>query len=123
MIITVIYFTYGALWYSKLLFGEIWAKAKNFDLDELKAEPKIFIRVALYAFIITLFLALLLDLIGIYDFITIFLIGLILGVIAIVVGLYKVIYEDKNIKAYFIEVGYYFVAFTIAGFILGSWQV
>ena len=123
LVITVIYFILGFFWYSKFLFGNIWAKALNYNIDELSAEPKMFIGAAISAFVTTLFLALLLELIGTYDILTAFLFGLLVGAIAVVVGFFNVIYEDKNIKAYAVDVGYHLVALIIAGLILGLWQI
>ena len=124
LVITVIYFVLGALWYSKLLFGNIWAKANNFNIDELEMEPKLFIGAALSAFITTLFLALLLELIIGYDVLTALYVGLLVGVgFVFAIGFYDVIYEDKNIKAYAIDAGYHLVALLIAGLILGLWKI
>jgi hypothetical protein len=124
LVITVIYFVLGAFWYSKILFGNIWAKANNFNIDELNASPKTFIGAAIAAFLTTLLLALLLEFIRVYNVLTGFLIGLIVGVgFVVVIGFYDVIYEDKNIKAYAVDAGYHLVALIIAGIILGAWQI
>jgi hypothetical protein len=122
--ITVIYFILGALWYSKLLFGKTWAIVNNFNIDELKAEPKMFVGAAISAFITTLFLAILLEVIGTYDILIGLLTGLIVGIgFVIAIGFYDVIYEDKNIISYAVDAGYHVVALLIAGLILGLWQI
>ncbi|MFW9829929.1 MAG: DUF1761 domain-containing protein [Candidatus Thorarchaeota archaeon] len=95
IVVTVIYLILGALWYSKLLFGKIWAAANNFNIDELKVGAKYFIGVAVSAFVTTLFLSFLLELKGTYDI----LLGLLTGLIAsvgfvITIGFYDVKYED-----------------------------
>jgi hypothetical protein len=122
--VTIIYFILGALWYSPLLFGKIWADAMNFKMDELEPKPKMFIGAGISAFITTLFLAILLDLIGTYNIITGLLVSLIVGIgFILTIGLYDVLYEDKNFKAYIIDAGYHIVALLIAGVILGLWVV
>lgn len=124
LVITVIYFALGAFWYSTILFGNIWAKANNFNIDELKMEAKSFIGAAIAAFLSTLFLALLLELIVTYDILIGLLTGLIVGFgFVFVIGFYDVIYEGKNIKAWAVDAGYHFVALIIAGLILGLWQI
>ena len=124
LVITVIYFALGAFWYSKILFGNIWAKANNFNIDDLKMEAKTFIGAAVAAFLSTLFLALLLELMVPYDILIGLLTGVIVGVgFVFVIGFYDVIYEDKNIKAWAVDAGYHLVALTIAGLILGLWRI
>jgi len=122
LVITIIYFILGALWYSPLLFGKIWADAMNFNIDELEPKPKMFIGAAISAFITTFFLAILLDLIGNYNIITGLLVGLIIGIgFVLTIGLYDVLYEDKNVKAYIIDALYHISAILIAGIILSLW--
>jgi hypothetical protein len=112
------------LWYSKILLGNIWAEANNFNIDELEMKPVNFIGAIIAAFLSTLFLAIILELIGSYDLSIGMLTGFIVGVgFVFVIGFYDVIYEDKNIKAWAIDAGYHLVALIIAGLILGLWQI
>jgi hypothetical protein len=87
-------------------------------------KPINFIGAFIAAFLSTLFLAFLLELIGTYDMITGMFIGLIIGVgFVFVIGFYDVIYEDKSIVAWAVDAGYHLVALIIAGLILGVWQL
>jgi hypothetical protein len=124
LVITVIYFALGAFWYSTILLGNQWAKANEFNVDELEMKPINFIGALIAAFLSTLFLALLLELIGTYDIAISILTALIVGVgFVFVIGFYDVIYEDKSIVAWAIDAGYHLVALIIAGLILGVWQL
>ena len=124
LVITVIYFILGALWYSPLLFGKIWAKVMNYNLDELEMKPINFIGASIAAFVATFFLALLLEIIGTYNVFTGILVALIVGIgFVLTIGIYDVLYENKNIKAHLIDAGYHIVALIIAGLILGLWQI
>ena len=124
LVITVIYFILGALWYSPLLFGKIWAKAMNYNIDELEMKPINFIGAAIAAFVATFFLALLLEIIGTYNIFIGILVALIIGIgFVLTIGIYDVLYENKNIKVYLIDAGYHIVALIIAGLILGLWQI
>ncbi len=121
---TIIYFILGAFWYSKIFLGNIWAKANNFNIDELEMKPMNFIGAVIAAFLSTLFLAILLELISTYDVVVGMFTGLIIGVgFIFVIGFYDVIYEDKNAKAWVVDAGYHLVALIIAGLILGIWQI
>ena len=124
LVITGIYFILGALWYSPLIFGNIWAKVLNFNMDELEQKPINFIGAVIAAFITTFFLALLLEVIGTYDIFIGLIVGLIIGVGFVLTNrIYDVLYENKNFKAYLIDAGYHIVALIIAGLILGAWQI
>ena len=124
LVITVIYFILGALWFTPFLFGKAWAKALNFNLDERNPKPKHFIGALTSSFITTLFLAFLLELIGTYDIFIGFIVAVIIGIgFVLPIGLIDVLFEDKNVKAYLIDAGYHIVALIIAGLILGAWQI
>ncbi|TFG26021.1 MAG: DUF1761 domain-containing protein [Promethearchaeota archaeon] len=124
LVITVIYFILGGLWFTPFLFGKAWAKALNFNLDERNPKPKHFISALIANFITTLFLALLLELIGFYDLLIALIVAVIIGIgFVLPIGLIDVIFEEKNFKAYLIDAGYHIVGIIIAGLILGAWQI
>jgi hypothetical protein len=124
LLITIIYFVLGAFWYSKILLGNIWAEANKFNIEELEMRPINLIGALIAAFLSTLFLAILLELIKTYDVVIGMFTGLIVGVgFVFVIGFYDVIYEDKNIKAWAVDAGYHLVALMIGGLILGLWQL
>ena len=102
----------------------MWANALNFNLDERNPKPKHFIGALTSSFITTLFLALLLELIGTYDILIGFIVAVIIGIgFVLPIGLIDVLFEDKNVKAYLIDAGYHIVALIMAGLILGAWQI
>jgi type III secretory pathway component EscU len=124
LVSTIIYFTLGALWYSPLLFGNIWVKALGVNMEDLEQKPIDFFGSAIAAFIATLFLALLLEVVGTYDVFISLLVALIVGVgFVLSSGAYNVLYEGKNYIAYLIDGGYHIIALLITGLILGLWQV
>lgn len=123
LICTGIYFALGVLWYSPVLFGNIWMKGLGVKMEDLEQKPRDFIVSAIAAFIATLFLGLLLEIIGKYDVLISLLIALIIGIGFILTsGIYNVIYEGKEKIVYLIDAGYHIVALLIAGLILGFWQ-
>jgi hypothetical protein len=124
LVSTIIYFVLGALWYSPILFGKIWVKALGVNMEDLEQKPIDFIGSAAAAFIATLFLALLLEIVGMYDvFISLF-VAIIVGVgFVLTSGVYDVLYEGKDFVAYLIDGGYHVIALLITGLILGLWQV
>ena len=122
IVIAIIYWILGATWYSKILFGNMWMESIGKTEDDLEMKPISFIGSAITSFIMPLFLGILLELIGTINLINGILVGLVVwfGFIA-TFGLYDVLYQDKNVKTYIIDILYHFVGLLIAGIILGLW--
>ena len=122
LIITIIYFMLGALWFSPILFGKIWAAGLGFYLDAKSLTIKKIIRSVVTAFLATISLAIIIELIGTYDLLASLLVRLLIGIgFIFAIDLYDVLFEDKNIKAYIIDSGYHFISIMIAGLILSLW--
>jgi len=120
----VIYWILGAIWFSAKVFGKQWSKALGRNLEELGPN----IKQALGSFfantIAIVVLALILEFIGSYDLFTALLVALLIGVGFIFpTDLYDVIFEDKNIIAFLIDIGYHITGIVIAGLILGLWKI
>ena len=122
IVIAVVYFILGALWYSPILFGNLWMKSIQKTQDELQMKASNFIGSAITSFVMPLFLAILLEFIGTINIITGILVAVIIwiGFVA-TFDLYDVLYEDKNIKTYLIDSLYHLAGLLIAGIILGLW--
>jgi hypothetical protein len=122
IVIAVIYWILGALWYSKVLFGNLWMKSIGKTEDELEMKASSFIGSAIISFMIPLFLAMLLELIGTINLFNGILLALIVWIgFDVSFGLYDVLYGDKNIKTYLIDSLYHLAGLLIAGIILGLW--
>ena len=122
IVIAVIYWILGALWYSKILFGNLWMKSIGKTEDELEMKASSFIGSAIISFMIPLFLAILLELIGTINLVNAILVALIIWIgFDVTIGLYDVLYLDKNIKTYLVDSLYHLAGFLIAGIILGLW--
>jgi len=122
--IALIYWILGALWYSKILFGNLWMESIGKTEDQLEMKASSFIGSAIISFTIPLFLAIILEFIGTINIINGILVTLIIwiGFVA-TIGLYDVLYQDKNIKTYLIDSLYHLAGLLITGIILGLWIV
>ncbi len=90
--------------------------------DQLEMKASSFIGTAIISFIIPLFFAILLELIGTINLVNGILVALIVWVgFDVSIGLYDVLYLEKNIKTYLIDSLYHLAGFLIAGIILGLW--
>lgn len=70
LIIAIIYFMLGAIWFSPILFGKIWADGLGFNLDEKSLTIKKIIGSVVTAFFATISLAIIIEIIGTYDVLT-----------------------------------------------------
>ena len=76
----MIYWILGALWYSKILFGNLWMKSIGKTEDELEMKASSFIGSAIISFMIPLFLAILLEIIGAINLVNGILVALIIWI-------------------------------------------
>ena len=80
IVIAMIYWILGALWYSKILFGNLWMKSIGKTEDELEMKASSFIGSAIISFMIPLFLAILLEIIGAINLVNGILVALIIWI-------------------------------------------
>jgi uncharacterized membrane protein (DUF485 family) len=121
---TLAFYATGAIWYSPILFGNIWMKEVNLTQDGLKNVnmAKIFTLTFILSFIMVLNLAFFLNspdvdakMGAIYGFMTGF------GWVAMAMIL-TALYEQRTWRYMAIHAGYMIVGFTLAGVILGAWK-
>ena len=123
IIVTLIQFFIGYLWYSKFLFGNLFIKSLGKSEEELEMKIVDIIGPLVIGFIAFLFFAILLDLFGTYDLVFSMVLAVIIWVGFIVTtNLYAVFFEDRNFTLYLLNVGYQFVGLLIGALILGLWQ-
>ncbi|TFG17809.1 MAG: DUF1761 domain-containing protein [Promethearchaeota archaeon] len=120
----VVYWILGAIWFSAKVFGKPWTKALRRNIEDLGPGIKQMLGSFLANVIVVIVLALILEFIGSYDVVTALLIALLVGVGFVVpTDFYDVIFEDKNMIAFLIDVGYHFLGIIIVGLILGLWKI
>lgn len=111
----------GALWYSPVLFANIWMKSLGKTEEELnKSSANIGYVLTILAAVVTSFVLSLL--IGLVDNVTIgsgALIGLLSGIgIAAARELSPTFFEGRNLTLFFISAGYHIVSLTVMGLII-----
>ncbi len=115
----------GALWYSPLLFGNIWLRLigkKAEDISKEDANKSMMLSIIPAALSI-IFLALILAFVNASTILDALIIGTLMSVGFIGMGsLNLVLFEDRSFKLTLLNVGYSFVAFNIAAVILTLWK-
>ena len=123
LVATFVYFVLGALWYSPVLFGNIWMKARNMNPEDIESPNPV---IYLYSFILQLIgvisLALFMTALGIETVSTGVLIGFGAGAgfvfsLAGATGLFT----EVPMKLHFIDYGYHLTGLILAGAIIGWW--
>ena len=123
IVVTVVEFFLGFLWYSNIVFGKLFLKHLGKSQDEVQMKPLDGILSVAASFITFLFFAIVLDLLGTFDIVLSLLLALVVWVGFIATSnYYGVIYEGRNKILYLIFILYKLVGLLIGALILGFWQ-
>jgi hypothetical protein len=120
IVVTILSFPLGALWHSKLLFGEAWKKDVAFDTTRKVNILKLFGLSALLHFVAVAGLDLVIGsnscmMHGLT-------IGLVISVFWVSTGIaVSYLFAGRTIRLILIDAGYYIVFLSLAGLILGAW--
>ena len=127
LVSAIISFIIGALWYS-LLFGKSWTKLMGFSAKDIeKTKKKSMAKTYLIGFVAQLILAYVLANFVIYADAKTFSEGIQVGFFiwlgfVATISLGMILWENKPIKLYLINTGYWLVSLIIQGMILSVWQ-
>ena len=117
-------FVIGALWYSPLLFGNLWAKAHGFSKEQLRKTAGRAFVVSLFCYLVMAFvLAVLVSYTGVSTVLQGAFLGLLvwIGFLA-TLGLTAHMFSRKPLSTYLIDAGYQLVYAVVMGVILGAWR-
>lgn len=127
LVVTVVGFTLGWLWYSPVLFVKPWMAEMKFTQESMEASkpqmPLLFGKSLLFTFLSTFALAALIKAHGSENWMKGAEFGLFIG--AVVVGtrlLNGGLWEQRSLKLQAINVGHEVALFTLQGAILGFWR-
>lgn len=120
LVATVATMILGFLWYSPILFGNVWIKHVGLKKEEMSGgSPFTYVLTSLTALGGAFILALLLTLTEgtIAAGITV---GLLVGIsISVKIGM-NFLFENKTLGLYWITIGYHLVSYLLAGLIIGA---
>lgn len=120
-------FAIGALWYSPVLFGNMWVRAHGYAGERLermkKAAPRAY-GISLVAFLVLAsVLAFIASQSGVGSATGGMKLGLAMWVgFAATIGLTAWVYSDKPFSTYLIDAGYQLVYLLVMGAIIGGWR-
>lgn len=121
IVAAILGFALGGLWYSKLLFGNVWLRQNpNFPARKKHSRATV-----LLAFILSLIAALTFAIFLGSDTPTLdaVLAGLLTGVgwVATSLGI-NYLFSQKSLSSFLIDSGYHILQFTLYGLVLGWWH-
>lgn len=126
LVAAVVSMVLGMIWYSKPVFGKVWAKASGMTPKKMEEAKKGMILSFVLGFVATLITAYVLALfLGYLEAATI-LLGLVtgflfwLGFIATTL-LGMVLWEGKTVRLYIINAGFQLVSMVVMGGIIAGW--
>ena len=109
----------GFLWYSPLLFGNIWIKLQEKRKEDIKASSLTFIIAPLTSLMSTWIIALLLTIPNELTIVSSLIISILVGLFtSIKIGMNH-LFESRPFPYYLITIGYHLVSCVITGFIFG----
>ncbi len=127
LVCSVFYVGLGTLWYSKLLLGKQWMKHLGVTEDKLEMKPTDYVFSILGGILGSVFLAVIMQIGGIYAIsgsIRIlwgFLIGLVVAGIVFTTSSSQVVFSGKKWQSWLIDSGYHASALIIVGIVLSAW--
>ena len=125
LVCTVVNMVLGGLWYSSILFGNVWLKLIGKKAEEIsKEEGNKAMGFAVIPAIVTAFgLALITGLTGAATIVDALIIGSLISLVFVgMSSLNLVLFEQRSIKLTLLNVGYPFVSMNIAAIILTFWK-
>ncbi len=118
-IAAIVYYIIGAIWYSPLLFGEVWGRLAKVNFKQMKNKSTLYIVSFISSLIQAFFLALLLDNLKIITTLDAIIVGLFIVVgFVFTTELAPVLWLKKPLRLYFIEISYRLVGFIAMSVIL-----
>lgn len=126
VVAAVAYFMLGALWYSKILFGNLWIKSTGVDMNNpgaKKGAGGIMVFTFILEFVVAIGLAILIYKLNLSGLPSAVKLGLFTGIIFSGIGIcISYLYQMKPTVLSFIDGGYHTVGQIIAAIILCMWH-
>jgi hypothetical protein len=121
LLATVATMVLGFLWYSPILFGNVWMKQIGLKAEDMSGGgPITYILTSLTALCGAFVLAVLFTMMKETTIMSGMFLGLLIGIsISAKIGM-NFLFENRGIGLYLITIGYHLVSYLVAGIIIGS---
>jgi hypothetical protein len=121
-VVAAIYFFTLFFWYFPVVFGNMWLKLVGKESEPKSKIIRDTIIMIPTSFLTVLFIEIMMDLTGLNDIGGALLLNLLLwfGFVALI-GINQNNFNDRGVKLFLIEYGFYLVGFLVSGLILAIW--
>lgn len=112
----------GSLWYSKLMFGNVWMKLINKKQEDMVSPTGPMIGAVIVSLVNSFALALLLKWTGAFDLGDALSVAALLSVVVTAATAINYLFEGRKMQLLAIQVGYHIVLFVINSILFTVWQ-
>lgn len=123
VVVAMVYFLIHFFWYFPFAFGNMWLKLVGKESEPKSKIVKETIMMIPISFVTVLMIEVIMDLTGMNDIGSVLIISILLWVgFVATIGINQNNFNDRGVKLFLIEYGFYLIGFIIAGLILAVWQ-
>ena len=122
LVAMVAFMIIGSLWYSQMLFGKKWLKYLGMKREDMNGSWVPILWAAVLSFIISLSLAVLMQMSHGDNFGDCFMIGIYVSILVAAILGNDFIFNQKKFPHYLITAGYYVVSILAASAIIAAWM-
>jgi len=123
VVVAIIYFLIHFFWYFPFAFGNMWLKLVGKESEPKSKIIRDTIIMIPTSFITVLMIEVIIDLTNMNDIVSALIISILLWVgFVATIGINQNNFNDRGVKLFLLEYGFYLIGFIIAGLILAVWQ-
>lgn len=122
IVVAIIYFLIHFFWYFPFVFGNIWLKLVGKESEPKSKIIRDSIIMIPTSFVTVLMIEVIMDLTAMNDIVSALIISMLLWVgFVATIAINQNNFNDRGVKLFLLEYGFYLIGFIIAGLILAVW--
>lgn len=122
LVATVISMVIGALWYSPVLFGNVWMKLVGLKAEELKPSAGPMVGTVIMTLLSNVALAVLIQWTGATTALDGLWIALLISLVLAGKIAVNYIFENRSFKLYWLTIGFHIIPFLLGGIVIAVWH-
>jgi len=123
VVVAIIYFLIHFFWYFPFVFGNMWLKLVGKESEPKSKIIRDTIIMIPTSFITVLMIEVIMDLTNMNDIVSALIISILLWVgFVATIAINQNNFNDRGVKLFLLEYGFYLIGFIFAGLILAVWQ-
>lgn len=119
---TVVSMAIGFLWYSPMLFGNVWMRLVGLKPDEMRTAAGPMAGTVIMTIIASYLLAVFIEIAGATTALEGFVVALLLSIVLAAKIAVNYFFEGRGVKLYLLTIGFHVIPYLIGGVILAVWK-